>query len=93
MLGLLEKFTRATFTACTTPTENFTDVQVKQSATSDALVSLLFIVLILSLVLLLGKWLWNDYLCKYITIFRPVKSVWHLVAVMVGLSLIMPTCC
>lgn len=92
MLGLCQRFCAEAFKACTCSTETFQDAQEKKKSTVNALVSLAFLVLVFTLVLVLGKWLWNDFLVKHITVLRPVKTVWQLVAIMVGLSLVMPTC-
>lgn len=93
MLSLAMGAAKEAFKACTCSTETFQDVQEKKNATVNALVSFAFLVLVFVLVLVLGKWLWNDFLVKHITVLKPVKTVWQLVAIMVGLSLVMPTCC
>ena len=35
---------------------------------------------------LIGKWLWNNVLCKHVTIVKPVDSVWTLILVMVAID-------
>ena len=40
------------------------------------------------LLLLLGKWLWNTYLVKVIPAIKPVKDVWHMLAVFVLIKLL-----
>ena len=42
------------------------------------------------LILLFGKFLWNNYLVKYVTILNPVESVVDLLAISLILALISP---
>jgi hypothetical protein len=68
--------------------ERFADVKPRRTA----LVSLLIVVVILALVLIFGKYLWNNVACKYITIIKPVKNVIELLAIIVLLDLVLPSC-
>lgn len=92
MLSLAMGAAKEAFKACTCSNETFQDAQDKKKSTVNSLVNFAFLVLVFVLVLVLGKWLWNDFLVKHITVLRPVKTVWQLLAVMLGLSLVMPTC-
>lgn len=69
--------------------ESFTDVATRNGVTVSALVVL---VVVITLVLLLGKWLWNNALCKHVTIVKPVATVWDLLLVMFALDLVLPNC-
>jgi len=42
------------------------------------------------LILIFGKFLWNNYLVKYVNIFNPVESVVDLLAISLILALISP---
>lgn len=54
----------------------------------------IIIVLIwLCLVLVLGKYLWNEYAVKCVTIINPLKSVWQLIGIIILVDLIYPRCC
>lgn len=68
--------------------ERFADVKPRQTG----LVRLLIVIVILALVLIFGKYLWNNVACKYITIIKPVKNVIELLAIIVLLDLILPSC-
>ena len=70
--------------------ESFEDIATRNGVTVAAVV---FLVLLLTLVLVLGKWLWNDYAVKYVTVFKPVTSVWQLLGLMVALDLVLPSSC
>jgi hypothetical protein len=70
--------------------ERFANVENKSSG--DALVALLIVIVLLALVLIFGKYLWNNVACKYITIIKPVKNVIELLAIIVLLDLVLPSC-
>lgn len=53
----------------------------------DLLPMILALVTIQLLVLLLGKYLWNEYLVKYVSIVKPVSSVLDLFAIMILLNI------
>ena len=70
--------------------ENF-NVAYGGGDTKPSFLPLLFALLTIQiLILLFGKYLWNNYLVKYVTIVKPVKSVVDLLAISLILALIFP---
>tara|TARA_B100000242_G_C43044674_1_gene487525 strand:- start:1819 stop:2100 length:282 start_codon:yes stop_codon:yes gene_type:complete len=63
--------------------DNFEDVKPSANEVVVAVVVLLVFVVV---TLLIGKWLWNNVLCKYVTVVKPVDSVWTLLLVMVAID-------
>lgn len=55
-----------------------------------ALVSFLTMVVMFLLILLLGKWLWNNVLVNLVTIVKPAKSVWQILGFAVLMALLCP---
>lgn len=37
----------------------------------------------LLIILVLGEYLWNNVLCKVVTVVKPIKNVWQLLGIMV----------
>jgi len=54
-------------------------------------VLLIILVIWISLVLLVGKYLWNECLCKVVNICKPMDNVFTLVGLVVLLDIIRPT--
>jgi len=74
--------------------DTFQDVESQKKYTFlQVLVMVTVYVLLLLVILLVGKLLWNDYACKYITILKPVPSVVELLAIILLLSLVLPKQC
>ena len=69
--------------------ESFEDV--KDASTGEVIVALLFLVLIVVITLLIGKWLWNSVLCKHVTIVKPVDSVFTVLLIMIAIDWFLPT--
>ena len=63
--------------------DNFEDVK---PSTDEVVVAVIILVVIVVVTLLIGKWLWNNVLCKHVTIVKPVDSVWTLILVMVAID-------
>ena len=64
---------------------------VQQSTNYGQMMVLLIIVILwLCLVLLVGKHLWNECLCKVVTICKPMDSVFSLLGVIVLLDILKP---
>ena len=57
---------------------------------SQVLVALVTLVVYVVLILLLGKWLFNNVLCKLVPAIKPASSVWELLGLMVLLHLLFP---
>lgn len=68
--------------------ESFADA-VRPKMTTGQLVAL---VLYVALVLFAGKYLWDNVLCKVVTICKPMPSVLHLVGLILILDLVLPSC-
>ena len=56
----------------------------------ELLGQLTFIVVHVALVLLVGKWLWDNVATKCLTICKPMPNVWYLVGLIVLIDLIYP---
>ena len=54
------------------------------------MVSLIVFTLYLILILLVGKYLWNECLCKVITVCKPVQDIFTLLGVILLVDLIHP---
>ena len=75
-------------------TENFaSETGVGVSPRRAALVSFLSVLIVLALILLLGKFLWNNVLCQLVTVVKPAKSVWQILGLAVLISLMHPGSC
>lgn len=74
-------------------TETFeTSSDVKNDSTRVALVSFLTLIVILILLLLLGKFLWNDVLVVVMPFIKPVTSVWQILGISLLITLLSPGC-
>jgi hypothetical protein len=56
-------------------------------------VSLITLVIMLSLILLLGKFLWNNVLTALVPAVRPAKSIWQILGLAVLIGLMYPGYC
>ena len=75
-------------------TENFEDTEhERQHHFALALSYFLLFAVMFVLVLLFGKYLWNEVASKYITVLKPVPSVLELLGLMILVGLFFPTCC
>lgn len=89
---------RELFTSCATlAKETFSDQSetfenVKRHSVGDAFLTLVIVALFLFVILVFGKYLWNKVGCKYITVLKPVPSVVELLALVVLLDLVLPSC-
>ena len=62
------------------------------SRAGQLLLDLIMFVILLIIILVIGLWLWNNLAAKYITIFKPLPSVWHLLGLIIIIDLIHPGC-
>jgi len=62
------------------------------SRAGQLLLDLIIFVVLLVIILVVGLWLWNNLAAKYITIFKPLPSVWHLLGLIIIIDLIHPGC-
>lgn len=65
------------------------DNNLRESTPTQVIVILVWLVIIL----VVGKYLWNEHAVKCISILSPLKSIWQLLCVIVLLDLIHPVCC
>jgi len=72
------------------PQELVEDVMedLKKARTYELIKMIVINVLVILLVLLLGKWLWNKALVPHVTILRPLETVWPLLGIVVLLSIL-----
>jgi hypothetical protein len=66
----------------------FTDVHSLSGGNRLMLVLLLVVYLVL--LLIVGKWLWNNVLCKTVTIVKPMPNVLTLLGLVILLELVLP---
>ncbi len=59
----------------------------------SALVSFITLVIMFSLILLLGKFLWNNVLTALVPAVRPAKSIWQILGLAVLIGLMYPGYC
>ena len=58
-------------------------------ASADLLGALLASILTLLLLLVIGKYLWNNTLAKLVTVVKPATSIWQIFGLMLLLSLLL----
>ncbi len=74
-------------------TETFESINgVAPSPARVALVSFVTVVIMLSILLFIGKYLWNNVMTDLFTFAKPVKSVWQLLGLAILVSLFHPGC-
>ena len=59
----------------------------------SVLASILTIVVMIALILLAGKYLWNTVLVALVPAVKPAKSVWQILGLAILVSLFQPGCC
>lgn len=95
MITVLSKLANNVAAIISGKTSEFTNVapgaEVRASTMTPVL-SLIVAILAIIIVLLAGKWLWNNIAVKYIAILRPVPSIWHLLGLMLIIDLVLPNC-
>lgn len=64
--------------------ESFTDVMQKNELSTSAIVLL---VVYLVLLVMFGKYLWNNVACPHISVLKPLSSVWQLLGISVLIQL------
>jgi len=74
-------------------TESFDkDVVPEKSSAKLALVSFLTLIVVLLLLLLVGKYLWNTVLVSLMPFIKPAKSIWQILGLSILLGLLSPGC-
>lgn len=64
------------------PAETFMDTR------TQIVVDVVIIVVYILLILLVGKYLWNNVLCKAVTVVKPLPNVWHFLGLVLLLHLL-----
>lgn len=65
-------------------------VNKKQTNYGQMMILLVMVVLWISLVLLVGKYLWNECLCKVVSVCKPVDNVFVLLGLVVLFDILHP---
>jgi hypothetical protein len=60
----------------------------RQQMYKELVVQILALVIAITIVSLVGKWLWNNSVVELFTFARPARSVWQIIALMLFLALI-----
>jgi hypothetical protein len=80
MSSTIEKCVRA---CLDNSVEKFGGAKGMPSSTGEAFASLISLVIVYLILLLVGKFLWNEYLVKYVTIVKPIPGIVELLAISV----------
>lgn len=59
---------------------------------AEVFVLLQIMLLYLLIILLVGKWLFNNVLVKTFPMIRPVPDVWHLLGLIIIIDFLLPSC-
>jgi hypothetical protein len=75
---------------CRAGVEGMTDMSGsnKRELYKEVIASILSLIIALTIVSFVGKWLWNNSVAELFTFARPVRSVWQIIALMFFLALI-----
>jgi hypothetical protein len=68
------------------------NVSEKRKAYMDFVVTLFTLILVIILLSLFGKLLWNNVIVDLFSFAKPAKSIWQILGLMVFVALIMPCC-
>jgi len=73
-----------------TPTDMPAEVlqEMKEAKRCAMIRYLIVMAIVLILLLLLGKYLWNHSLVPHVTILRPMESIWPLLGIMILISIL-----
>jgi len=66
--------------------ENFTTEEITENKNNISFI--IAVILTQLLLLIFGKFLWNNYLVDAVTFVKPIKSIWHLWALSILFKLI-----
>jgi hypothetical protein len=94
LAGTIEKFVDAGFGM--TPfarTETFeSESGVGRSPARAAIVSLITVLIVFSIILFVGKYLWNNVLHELVPAIKPAKSIFQILGLAILISLMSPGC-
>jgi hypothetical protein len=77
-------------TAAISQTETFANPNGGLSPGATAFGALISSILIFTLILLFGQYLWNNALCPLVTVVRPAKSIFQILGIAILFSLLYP---
>ncbi len=76
---------------CLAGVECMSDMSGSQTGRRDMykglVASILSLVIALTIIAFVGKWLWNTTVAELFTFARPVRSVWQIIGLMILVSL------
>ena len=68
--------------------EAFTNTEsFKDTKNANATLSIVIAVILIAVILFLGKWLYNNFACKYVTVFKPVTTIWQFYGLVLAISM------
>ena len=73
-----------------TLSEKFSNNNSNGKKTGRMIVFLIIMVIWISLVLLIGKYLWNECMCKVVSVCKPIDSVFTIIGLVVLLDILRP---
>ena len=91
---MLVQSIRSVVNSMVNTTENYTNSigggkpNLNDLSTGELLVTLITLVIVYLLVLLLGKYLWNNILVKLVTVAKPANNIWQIFGLVILLSLL-----
>ena len=72
---------------CRAGIDCMSDSGSKTDAYKEIIASLFAFIIAIVIIAFIGKWLWNNSVVELFTFARPVKTVWHIIALMLFLTL------
>ena len=79
---------------CRTAVDSFIDTRENFNGNSRLTPGILVAVVIwILIVLFVGKFLWNQVLCRLLSICKPVKTIWYILGLIILLEILKPSCC
>lgn len=77
------------FDLCRAGVEGMSDMSGsnRREVYKDLVASIIALVIAITIVAFVGKWLWNNSVAELFTFARPVRSVWQIIALMLFVSL------
>ena len=79
---------------CRTAVDAFVDTKEDFNGNARLTPGIMVAVVIwILIVLFVGKFLWNQVLCRTLTICKPIKTIWYILGLIILLEIIKPSCC
>jgi len=73
---------------CSAYVEGMVDSGSNKEMYKELVSAILAFVISIVIIAFVGKWLWNNSVVELFTFARPARSVWHVIALMLFLSLL-----